>query len=58
MADIQKKNVRAYVRELIAKEFGTNANAEKGPSDKRDTLSDESRDEKPGPFYNQPLMGK
>jgi hypothetical protein len=58
MADIKKNDVRTYVRELIAKEFGTNTHAEKVSSDNRKTISEESRDGQHGPLYNQPLMGK
>ena len=58
MADIIKNNVRTYVREMIAKEFGTDTNAERVPSDNRKTSSDESRDGLHRRLYNQPLMGK
>ncbi len=58
MADIIRSDVRTYVRELIAKEFGTNTNAEKVSSEDRKTVSDESRDGQHRPIYNQPLMGK
>ena len=50
MADIKKNDVRTYVRELIAKEFDTNINAEKVPSDNRKTIPDESRDGQPGGY--------
>jgi hypothetical protein len=58
MADIIKNDVRTYVRELIAKEFGTNTDAEKVPTDNRKTISDGSRDGQHRPLYNQPLTGK
>jgi hypothetical protein len=54
MADIIKNDVRTYVRELIAKEFGTNTNAGQVPSDNRKTISDESRDGQHRPLCNQP----
>jgi hypothetical protein len=58
MADIIKSDVRTYVRELIAKEFGTNTNAEKVFSDNPETNTGGSRNGRQQTVYNQPLMGK
>jgi hypothetical protein len=57
MADIIKSDVQTYVRELIAKEFGTYTKAEKVPSDIRKTISGESRNGQHRPLYNQPFGG-
>jgi hypothetical protein len=48
MADIRKDDVRTYVRELIAKDFGSNNIGKK-------VYSDRYRDEHHQPFYNQSL---
>ncbi len=56
MADIMKSDVRTYVRELIAKEFGTDANTEKVFSGIPETIKGESRNGEQQPFYHQPKM--
>jgi hypothetical protein len=56
MADIMKDDVRTYVKDLIAKEFGTNPHAEKVLSDNPQTITGESRNGERQPFYNQPSM--
>jgi hypothetical protein len=55
MADIIKSDVRTYVWELIAKEFGTNTNSEKVLSDGLETITNGYRNERFQPLYNQPF---
>jgi hypothetical protein len=58
MADIMKDDVRTYVRELIAKEFGTHIDTEKVLSDNPKIGTGESRNGQQQPFCNQSLMEK
>jgi hypothetical protein len=55
MADIIKSDIQTYVRELIAKEFGTNAHFEKVNSDDLMTNTGGYRNERFQPLTNQPL---
>jgi hypothetical protein len=55
MADIRKDGVRTYVRELIAKDFGSNNIGKKVYSDTLKTTMGRYRDEHHQPFYNQSL---
>ena len=50
MADIRKSDVQTYVRELIAKEFGTYASTKKVPSDIEKTVLVELRNGRPAPY--------
>jgi hypothetical protein len=56
MADIMKDDLRAYVKDLIAKEFATNPGAGRVLSDNPQTITDQSRNGERQPFNNQPLM--
>ena len=55
MADIRKDDVRKYVRELIAKEFGSNKNGKNVLSDNFKTTVGGYGDGQLQPSYNQLL---
>ncbi|MEJ2158836.1 MAG: hypothetical protein P8X96_26195 [Desulfobacteraceae bacterium] len=55
MADIIISDVHTYVRELIAKEFGSNTHSEKVLSDDLATNTDGYRNERFQALTNQPL---
>jgi hypothetical protein len=55
MADIIKSDVRTYVRDLIAKEFGSNKNGINDPSDNLKKAMGGYRDEQDQPLYSEPL---
>ena len=52
MADILKDTVQTYVRELIAKEFGSINNKDKFSSDKRKLNKGEQRNEQKRPIWS------
>lgn len=54
MADIRKDQIRTYVLELIAKEFGSNGKGEKALSDNFKTITGEYRDGRRRAFCAKP----
>jgi hypothetical protein len=57
MEDILKDNVQTYVRELIAKEFGSINNKDKFSSDKRKLNKSEQRNAQSRPIWSCSLNG-